>query len=339
MTTPASTVAAPAAPASSQSTTSEAQTQPEVLPKSPREVERQRFKKETADLVERDKKDRQSNGQFKPKDKSTNEEPERSAEAAKTEAERKIWKLKVDGQELDFDATDEEAVKRAVQKTHAADKRMHEAAMTRKQAEKFIDLLKTNPRAVLEHPGLGLDLKQLAEQVIWENLQQQAKTPEEREREAERAELEEYRKEKARREAETKEADREQLKEKYRQDWSKKFSEALDSARLPKTDWTVQRMAAYMRQALAKGHRHIQPADVVEFVREDWRSAQREMFASLDGDDLIKTLGEDVAEKIRKAELRKFQADSPRSDPAREEPAEQRKYGSVEEMLRDQRRR
>ncbi len=353
MTTPNTTTHSIGTPTASGTDTSQKQGEAvkseDLPPKSPKEIAREKFKAETAELVAKDAKarekaERDASGRFTPKEEQRQEKAERERKVeqpeTKQEAERKIWKLKVDGAEVDFDATDEEAVKRAVQKAHAADKRMNEASMTRKQAERFIELLKTNPRAVLEHPALGVDIKSLAEKVIWENMQAAAKTPDERAREAERSELEELRKDKARRDADTKQSERDQLKEKYRQDWSQKFQSELEKAGLPKSDWTLTRMASYMRQALSKGHKHVQPGDVVEFVREDWQSAQREMFGQLDGDALLEVLGDDTAEKVRKAQLARFQGKANEPEKAESDQKEpKRRYSTVEEMMQATQRR
>jgi hypothetical protein len=354
MSTPANTAPATGAPANNTAPNTSQETQhTEQPPKSPKEIAREKFRQETAELVAKDAKEREqtqrdAKGRFQPQKETQNEakresKPEQKAD--EQQVQKKIWKLKVDGSEVDFDATDEEAVKRAVQKAHAADKRMNEASMTRKQAEKFIELLKTNPRAVLSHPSLGVDLKSLAEQIVWEHMQAQAKdaskSPEDKAREAEKAELEQLRQEKAEREAAKKQAEREELKEKYRQDWSQKFQSELEKAGVPKTDWTLTRMAAYMRQALAKGHKHVQPSDVVDFVREDWQAAQREMFSHLDGDALINMLGEETAEKVRKAQLARFQGGSKpavtKADAEDKKPG--RRFTSVEDMMRETRRK
>ena len=357
MTTPGTTPATGAAPNNTAPADASKSTpaQPTDGYVSPKEVAKEKFRRETAELVAKDQKEkeeaqRDAQGRFQPK-KADKAQPIESKQIdkwqpsdSKDAAERKIWKLKVDGAEIDFDATDEEAVKRAVQKAHAADKRMNEASMTRKQAERFIELLKTNPRAVLEHPSLGVDLKGLAEKIVWDSMQTAAKkasqSPEDVKREEERSELEQLRKEKAAREAAAKQQERDELKEKYRKDWTTKFQSELEKAGLPRTDWTLTRMAAYMRQALAKGHKHVQPGDVVDFVREDWQAAQREMFGHLDGDDLIKTLGEDVAEKVRKAQLARFssgKATEKAAEPAQKEP--KNRYATVEDMMRAERRK
>lgn len=334
----------PAAPGNSAAP----QTNDDGSPKSPKEIAREKFRQETAELVakdakEREKADRDTQGRFQPRSEKPSEKaPQISNKTEDAPAEKKIWKLKVDGQEVDFDASDEEAVKRALQKGYAADKRMNQAAVTTKQAERFVELLKTNPRAVLEHPGLGIDLKKMAEQIVWENMQAAAKPPksaQEIQHEKDMAELEERRAKDKQAEAEKKQKDRDELKEKFRQDWSKKFTEVLNTAKLPVTDWTLTRMAAYMRQALANKNTAIQPADVVDMVREDWVNAQREMYGHLDGEALIKMLGDDNAEKVRKAQLARFQGGTPPREAPVDRKDAAKRYSTVEDMMRASERR
>jgi hypothetical protein len=244
-------------------------------------------------------------------------------------------KLKVDGAEEELD--EDEVIRRA-QKYSAADKKFQEAAKVRKQAESFIRALKENPRAVLSNPNLGINLREFAEKVLWEDLQEQLVPPEEKERRAEKAELEKYREEKRKREEAARQQEQEQLKEKYRQDWSKKFNEALEQGGLPRTDWTVKQMAAYMKQALAKGYKHVEPADVVELVKADWINAQKEMFTHLDAEKLVELLGNEAAEKLRQHDLKKFRPPEPEAKPAAAKKQE-RTFASVEEMQRHLSRR
>jgi hypothetical protein len=241
-------------------------------------------------------------------------------------------KLKVDGAEEELDES--EVISRA-QKYSAADKKFQEAAKVRKQAESFIRALRENPKAVLSNPNLGINLREFAEKVLWEDLQEQLVPPEEKERRAEKAELERLREEKRLREETARQQEQEQLKEKYRQDWSKKFNEALEQGGLPRTDWTVKQMAAYMKQALANGHKHIQPADVVELVKSDWVQAQKEMFKHFDAEKLIEVLGADAAEKIRQHDLKKFRSGAPEPRPDNKSESTkkpERTFSSVAEM-------
>lgn len=287
------------------------------------------------------------------KDKAAKEKPTKPKEVAqkKEEAtdEKKIWKLKVDGEEVDFDASNEELVKRKVQEGLAGQKRMQESARIKRQAENFIEALRTNPEAVLSHPSLGVNLRKFCEDYLYKHIQRESLSPEERSRLENEEELKRYRerdeqaKAKAKQEAKAKEDD--ELKERYRQDWSKKFKEALDTGGLPKTDWTISRMAMYMRQALANGRKHIEPSDVVDLVKEDWLAAVKQFHADLDGEKLIEVIGQEAADKIRKANLARYEKQQgaverpePREARTRER-TQTRTYGSTQEMMRDSARR
>lgn len=247
-----------------------------------------------------------------------------------------VWKLKVNGSEVEFDASDEGRVKQAVQKGLAADAKFQEASTMSKRAEGFLRALKQNPEQVLAHPSLGINLREFAENYLYKQIQQESLTPEQRQQQAERDELERYRQTEQQRKAEADTRAREEMKERYRQDYAKQFTEALETGGVPKTDWTVQRMAQYMKQAISKGYKHVKPQDVVTMVKQDWINAQRQMFEHLDGDKLIETVGQDVADKIRKANLAKMQAAKAvkqASAPAQAKQP-QRTYRSTEELLR-----
>jgi hypothetical protein len=268
---------------------------------------------------------------------------------AKKEQAKEVWKLKVNGKEIDFDASDKEAVKREVQKGLAANERFEHSAKIEKQAKSFVQNLQSNFGDVITHPSLGIPKEQIiswAEQYLFrERVQPEMMSPEERERMQEKAELETYRKREAR-EKQEREAQRvEQLKEQFRADWSKKFAEALDSGGLPKTDWTVTRMAQYMRQAGKNGHKHIQPVDVVEYVQRDWINAQKDLYANMDGEKLLEILGSENVDKIRKANLKRYDSNYGKSSTSVSNGREvtdtkpKKFYGSTEEMMRDTRRR
>lgn len=253
----------------------------------------------------------------------------------KDEGAPQVWKLKVNGSEVEFDASDEGRVKQAVQKGLAADAKFQEAAQVRQQAEGFIRALKENPLEVLQHPSLGIDFRKIAEDYLFEQIQREA-APEEYARTQERKELERYRAEEARKKQEAEQRQREEMKEQYRQNYTKQFTEALEEGGVPKTDWTIQRTALYMKQAIAKGYKHITPKDVIPMVKQDWINAQRQLFEHLDGEKLIEAVGQDVADKIRKANLARMQqakaAKQPQAAPKSKEP--EKVYRSTEELMR-----
>jgi hypothetical protein len=278
-----------------------------------------------------------------PKDSDDEEESEEESEDEESEEEvkeekqpeSKIWKLKVNGEEIDFDASNEARVKQEVQKGLGADAKFQEASQMRRQAESFMNALKNNPESVLTHPSLGINFRELAENFLYKQIQQEQMTPEERERATERSELERFRKEEAERKQQVEEQEKAQMRQRYQEEWTNKFQDALATGGVPKTDWTISRMAQYMKQAITKGHQHVQPQDVVEYVKQDWINAQREMFSSLEGDKLMEIVGKETADKIRKANLAQYQKTKQPSKPLTSKPkkAEDRQtFSSLEQM-------
>lgn len=287
-------------------------------------------------------------GEDKEEKKEAKPKPKEKAEEKKEESARKVWKLKVRGKEVDYDYSDEEKNKQFIQKGLASDDVFQDAAKIKKNAENFVKALQGNFGKVLLHPSLGIpkeNIRKWAEEYLYGEIRQESMSPEERARLTEQEELETFRAEKARREEESANRHKEELKERYRSDWSQKFTEALEAGGLPKTVWTLRKMATYMREALAKGYKHIQPADVVHLVKEDWITEQKQMFSNMDGEKLIEILGKETADKIRRANLKRLEgqggAQPTQTNDAKIVKSTAKKqplYGSTEEMMRSYRR-
>ncbi|NCN38766.1 MAG: hypothetical protein GW914_00100, partial [Candidatus Aenigmarchaeota archaeon] len=231
------------------------------------------------------------------------EDSESAPEAPKQESNPKVWKLKVNGKEIEFDASNEDKVKAEVQKAFAAQEKFQHASKVQKQAEQFLEMLQRDPEAVLSHPSLGVNLREFAENYLYKQLQEERLSPEEKQSKIEKQELEQYRAEREEQKKAQEAEKMEQLKEQYRQDYQQKFVSALEKTGIPKTDWSIKRMADYMREAIRRGHSNISPEDVAPMVKQDWLSAQRELLSSLDGEQLIEMVGKDTAEKIRKHQV------------------------------------
>ena len=86
---------------------------------------------------------------------------------AVTPAEIRKMKLKVDGVESEYG---EDEVIRYAQQGKAANKRFEEAATMRREAEQMVNLIKRDPRAVLEDPRIGLNFRQIAEEYLADQL-------------------------------------------------------------------------------------------------------------------------------------------------------------------------
>ncbi len=214
---------------------------------------------------------------------------------AKAEAKR-LLKVKVDGQELEVD---EDEVIRDYGKGRAADKKFQEAASMRKEAVSFIEALKKDPISVLNNPKLGLNLREIAETHLLSILEDEMMDPKDRELKTLKREKQTW-EEREKQEAEAKkEKELAELTQNYREEYEKSFQTCLESSGLPKTPYTVKRLAYYMNEGMKRGM-DLKPDDVVSIVKEEYLEEQKSLFGSLDGESLLKLLGEDLAKKIRK---------------------------------------
>ncbi len=279
--------------------------------------------------------------------------PEPKAETSEapkdlTPAEKKIWKLKADGEEFEFDATDEENVKRAIMKVKGSEKRIEDATKVRRQAEEFIDGLRdpARLRQILQDPRIGIDLKKFAEDYVWEQIQEEKMSPEERASRDKDAELKRY-KDKEAKDAEDKQstAKREEQK-RHEQSYEEKIQKALESGRVAKTPEAVKTMAHYLYIAAEQGL-DLSPEDLVEQVNGDMRNNTGLVLGQLSGQALLDFIGEAKLEEIRKTDLARLK--DPQGNPfpsrsshkqaanGREQPAPKRVSGSVwkDDLIKD----
>lgn len=230
--------------------------------------------------------------------------PETGAPETALEAAVRKFKVKIDGAEQEVD---EAELLRGYQTTTAAQKKFNEAAMMRKQAEELLNLAKTNPRKMLEHPAIGANMQQLIEEYIAEKLEEDSLSAEERELRDVKRRLQAYEEE---RQAAEERAKQEQL-EKYTQVYEQQLSEgivsALETSGLPKTEATVRNMAQYMMTAYENGL-NVSPADVVEFVKKDYINQITALFGAANEDTLLALLGDQVTNKVVKGHMKKAQS-------------------------------
>lgn len=214
----------------------------------------------------------------------------------------KTYKLKIDGEEVEVS---EDELLSGYQTRKASQKRFEDAAKLRKEAEQTLEYLKKYPSQALEK--LGFNVRELAENYIAEQLDLESMTPEQkriREYEQKLRAYEDREKGIADQKAQEEAA---RLRTHYEQDYSTKIQEALQTANLPKTPYTVKRMAQLMSQALEQGY-DVNPKDIVHIVKEDYINDFKQLWGASDGDTLINILGKDVADKIRKTQLAKVNA-------------------------------
>ncbi|WP_374028328.1 hypothetical protein ACES2J_08325 [Bdellovibrio bacteriovorus] len=222
---------------------------------------------------------------------------------------KRKYKYKVDGQDIEeeIDLDNEEEIKRRLSLSKAAYKRMEAAAKTQKQAEQFVRMLQQDPVAVLSNPHImGQEkFREIAEQFLAKQLEDQMMTPEEKYRRGMEEKLKKYEDQEREAKQRAEEEQMVKLQEHYQQDYEQKIIKGLQSQGLPKTAKTVRRMAELMAKS-AEHDIDLSPEHLAEIVRQDYINEMKEMFGASEGDTLLNLLGDEVGNKIRKADLAKL---------------------------------
>lgn len=233
-------------------------------------------------------------------------EAEKKAEAAR----RKKYQLKVNNKvrDIELDLDNDEEVAKYLQKAMAADEKFQEAAMTRKQAEALVEMLKKDPLSVLKHPSLGVDIKALAQKVINDELEEMEKTPEQKEREKLEKELKELKAERERLAKEKQESEMARMQAQAHQELDEQIDLAIRSTDLPKSPYVVKRIADAMIDAVGMGYEDITVQDIMPYVEEQIRNEISEMFGAMPDEVMEKLLGKGRLDNYRKARVAKVKA-------------------------------
>lgn len=228
--------------------------------------------------------------------------------------ERKIWKLKDGDQEYEFDATDDEAVKREIMKARGADKRFKESASMRQQAETFFQMLKdpAQLKKVLTDPRVGIDLKKFAEDFVWEGIQESQMSEDQKKDRDDKRELEALRQKDVREKQAKEDGEKAQRQIAHEEHYEKNILKALEMKGVPKDQMTVMKMADYMIAAVQKGY-DLSPEEIADLVKNDTAAYLKAYASALNEDQFLEFLGEHAAEKLRKADLKRLR--SPTGNP------------------------
>jgi hypothetical protein len=240
-------------------------------------------------------------------DDESDESDEQPTQKAKPKPEPKPEKrklrVKIDGEEADVD---EEELVRDYQKFRAAEKRFQEASRMRKEADALIDLLRNDPVKALEHPAIGKNFKELAEEFLIEQLKREQLTPEQRELMDTKQKLAELERQQEMAKQHAEQERIKQLADHYEQEIQKGIIDALQTSGLPKTNVTIKRMAYYMHRALEQGY-EVSPKDVVDLVRKDYQREIQDLLGAA-GDDVLESLLGPVGQKLRKLDVKRVKS-------------------------------
>lgn len=226
------------------------------------------------------------------------EEEEDSEDEKKAEKEaKKKWKLKVGGKEVEIE-DENELIKRA-QMGYSAEQKWQEAAQMKKELEGFIGTLQNNPTKALEM--MGFDVDELAKSHLENRIQEMQKSPEQLEKERLQKELEEIRQEREKEKEESRNRELRQMQEKYAVEVETQISDALDTMKtLPKSPYTVKRIADAMILAFQSGKYDVTANDVLPIVEKQIKAELQEMFGVMPEELIEAVVGKENFNRVRK---------------------------------------
>lgn len=207
----------------------------------------------------------------------------------------------------------DEDIARSYQKWKGADQKFREANQARQSVDQFMKALQENPEEVLNDPRLSFDRKKLAENWLIKQLEQELNPADPREQKL--AEYERQLKafqEKEAKEKQTKEeSERQAVLEQRKSAIGETLHKAMEmthlSAHPESAAATLREMAMYMRAAKERGE-DVTPEEIVEHVHNSRFNQFYTLAHQYDGDELIEFLGDEIVNRIRKADLARLRA-------------------------------
>jgi hypothetical protein len=249
-----------------------------------------------------------------------------TAEKAKATLKR-LYKIKVDGREIEeeIDLGDDEYIKKQLQLAKVSQKRMQEKAEIEKQQQRYVDsvskwfqLLSEDPMAALSDPAvkeLGIDPKMVADMILEKELQEAAKTPEQKEQERLRAELEEKTRKLEEIQRAKEHAEMEAMRNRIAGQIEQEITSAMDEGGLPQSEFVVAKMAQMIETATRLGIK-VTAKEIAPIVKADYDNYIKNQVTKLSDEELFKLVGEERFERARKARIAKAKAaPTPKASP------------------------
>lgn len=220
----------------------------------------------------------------------------------------KEFELKVNGKTINkkIDLSDEEAVKRELQKAYAGQQAMQKSAELEKIYAQEIERLKADPFSVLEELGLNPD--ELAELRIQQRIEEMKKSPEELAREQMQKELEEARQKLREQEDRAKEAEFAKMQEEAARALDEEISTALDAhTTLAASPYIVKKVADTMMWAMDNGFDDVTANDVLDTVEAEVKKEISSMMSQLPEEVMEAYLGQKNLDRLRQKRIKSAQ--------------------------------
>lgn len=221
------------------------------------------------------------------------------------QAERRKLKAKINGKEREVYEDD---VLRDYQKYASADEKLREAAQKRKEIDAFYEALERDPESILSDKRIPINKQELAMKWLTEQVEQELASSDPKD--ARLSELErklaEYQNRDREQEETKAEQERRQFIEARKEAIAETLSKAMEMSPLSKDPEvaaaTLREMAMHMRLCKDAGY-EVTPEELAKHVENKNLRTYQGLAQRLEGDELISFLGEEIVQKIRRADL------------------------------------
>jgi hypothetical protein len=234
--------------------------------------------------------------------------PKAADKAAKDVGAKKVdsdtYKIKVDGEEIEMSR---EEITKYAQLGKAGQKRMAEAAQIKKEAIDLVEMLRSNPEDILSDPailGSRDEVIKFAQRILSNQMEEEMKSPEVREKEAAQKELEDLRKQiKDENESKSK-AEYERLVAHEEEKLQTEINDAIDSSGLPASPFVLKRISDVLIMA-AENNKQISPKQAMNIVKKEMQKDIAEYLKLSPDEALEELMGGDRIKSLRKKQLAK----------------------------------
>lgn len=200
-------------------------------------------------------------------------------------------------------------MKRRAQLGWSATEKFESASAKEKKVQKILETAKSNPIGMLTDPELGLTKDQIKDAFEkWyhkEYIEPEGLTEEQIEARKDKERLKKYEEQERLKEEQQKKEEEEKMTASQRVEMERSLIKAIEENKLPKTKFTVGRMAFYLSQAIKSGVEV--PMDLIaQKVQQEKQDIIGELLHTQDIEAAIQILGEDFINKVRQYDLKRL---------------------------------
>lgn len=221
---------------------------------------------------------------------------------AQAPVEVRKMKLKVDGQDVELP---ESEVIAGFQLSKTSTQRFQEAAKLKQEADRIMQFANENPEEIFKKTGMSA--REWAEKYLLQQLQNDAMSPEQKKARENEDKLRKLEKEDVDRKEKVKQEHVKRLEQEHMQRYDVMFTKALNESGLPKTKFTVKRMAELQSINLKKGL-ELDASQLAKVVREDFLNEKKSLLEGMNGNQLLEFLGPELIKKFSKAQIAKLKS-------------------------------